>query len=95
MELAAIAAVLGAMGGILKIVLDYMKAQRESFDNHLLAQQKEFETFMGNHMSKMSASISHNSQAIEANTKVLRAIARRAEVNMTRQEEHWDSQEGQ
>ena len=72
MELAAIAAVLGAMGGIIKLILDHLTRQREGF-----------EKFMGNHISHMSHAIEDNSKAIEANTLVLRAIARRAEVRIT------------
>lgn len=65
MELAAIAAILTAGGGVLKLILDHLTKQREGF-----------ETFMGNHMSAMARTVEDNSKAIRANTEVIQDAVR-------------------
>jgi hypothetical protein len=57
MELAAVATVLAAMGGVLKLVLDHLRKMSDKHDATLEAMQKRQETFLGNHMSSNTATI--------------------------------------
>lgn len=51
MELAAVTAVLGALAGVVKIVLDAMAKQDDKHTAAIEAMQARQEKFLGNHMS--------------------------------------------
>lgn len=79
MEIAALATVLTALGGVVKFVLDFASKQQERHTEVVAAQQASFEKFMGNHMSGFARVIEENSKAIEANTMQMRAFVQRQE----------------
>lgn len=51
MELASVAAVLAALGGVLKLVLDHLSRSDDKHEAALTAYQERQEKFLGNHMS--------------------------------------------
>jgi hypothetical protein len=78
-ELAALAAVLGAFGGALKIVLDYIGKLDERRERAMAEQRAGFENFMGNHMSS-------STRAQQDTERALRDLV--AVVDELRQEVH-------
>jgi hypothetical protein len=51
MEFGALAAVLAALGGVLKLVLDHLRKMTDQHTAAIDAMQARQETFLGNHMS--------------------------------------------
>jgi hypothetical protein len=62
---ASLAGVSGLLYKVLKLVLEYIRRREEKHDAAMEAQRREFETFMGNHMSKMSTAMDANARASE------------------------------
>ncbi len=64
MEFGALAAVLAALGGVLKLVLDHLARSNAAHQEALEEMQARQEKFLGNHMSG-------NTKALEALTFVV------------------------
>jgi len=79
MEIAALATVLTALGGVVRYVLRFADKQQQRQIDAQAASQASFEKFMGNHMSGFARVIEQNSKAIEANTTQMREFVRRQE----------------
>ncbi len=82
--LAPVAVILAAMGGLLKVVLDYlsrldarhdeaMRARDLQWQDALAVHRAATEKFLGNHMS-------NNTRAMEENTKILVALTNAVEL---------------
>jgi len=66
MELAAVATVLAAMGGVLKLVLDHLRRMDEKHDEALEKMQNRQETFLSNHMSGNTRALQNVAIKLEA-----------------------------
>jgi hypothetical protein len=71
MELAAVATVLAAMGGVLKLVLDHLRKMSDKHDAALEAIQKRQEAFLGNHMSSNTATVKN---LVEVSGELVRKV---------------------
>lgn len=57
MELGAVAAVLAALGGVLKLVLDHLRKSDEAHTAAIHTMQERQENFLSNHLSKNTNTI--------------------------------------
>lgn len=72
--LAALATVLGALGGVVKLVLNAMSEQDARHDENIRTYQERQEKFLGNHMSGNTRALERVANQLEA----LNAEAERA-----------------
>lgn len=74
MDYAALATVLVAMGGVLKLVLDALKKADERHEAAILALQQRNETFLGNHLSANTRALSSVESALAGVVKTVEQL---------------------